>query len=245
MNTLKTIFLSAGLFAALQTSEAFAQLASPVTPAFEGPATTAEFTGPGDVPAQIIPLSPKNGRVDGKPVGLIELDIYEKSDEPCAIRAEYAALDKTFANKVFNWESPDSGCLQHNASRRIGLDAYTAPNPDIENAYFISSVGTCTNGKNNDRRLLVKGLSGNATVIDANGENVATSTPLETQVQPNCKADKFTFSTCPSGQIAMGINVRALPIGNKMSITGLQLKCKAVTGRIARRDGFKGGGKGN
>lgn len=245
MNTLKTILLSAGLTVALQISGALAQVASPVAPAFEGPATTVEFTAPGDVAGVVFSLSPKNGRINGKPVGLTVISITEKGDEPCAIRAIYTELADGDVFSGLSWVSPNSGCSVEDTSGRIVLHSNTAPNRNFDSDYFISSVGTCTNGKSNERGLLVKGLAGNAAEIDAEGKVLVSNAPLRMETQPNCKADEFTFSACPPGQIAMGLNVRALPIGGKESITGLQLKCKAVTGRIAARDGFKGGSKGN
>lgn len=244
----KILISSIGLIiTAMASQSALAQPnpSIPLKPAFDSKTTRAGFTGVDDPQAQEVALTLQGGKVDGEPYGLVEIWIAEKGDEPCAIRAMFGALDKESSPTNRFYYSPDSGCV-FGLPSEINLNAYDTPGADLNNdAYFISSVGTATNSKKSDRGFLVKGLSGGSTSIDTSGNVVRSAKLIPADMQPNGKHDTLTFSTCPENQIAMGLDVRVMPIGGKMSITGLQLRCKAVTGRIVTRDGFNGGSKVN
>ena len=218
---------------ALTIAPAAAAQSSPAAfevPVFSGKTNVMDFTGANDPREQEVQLSPRAGQIDGKPVGLGKILIYEKGDEPCYIVARYYGLnrdDQIVANR--SYVSPDGGCENIDQASKIEVDAYSRTPSGENHSHFLSTIGTTTNSKNNDRGLLVKGLTGAITAIDHKGKNVTTGAILNADMQPNGKHQNFTYSICPDRQIAIGLDAHVMPIGGKMSITGLRLRCKAVT----------------
>ena len=91
---------------------------------------------------------------------------------------------------------------------------------------FLSSVGTCTNNRSNDRGLLVKGLAGTAFGINTDGTTTGVAA-LSPDEQPSCEESNYTYSQCPNRQVAIGLDVKLKVIGGRQSITGLRLRCRA------------------
>lgn len=143
----------------------------------------------------------------GNDIARVELG--ERGDEPCAITV-YGR------NGTNRWEACGGGGPR--STRSAGF--HGSPSPLI-------GIQICTNGRNNDRGLLIKGLK--LKWSDRPHESAYADRAIFTDevLQPNC-SDWGQWVSCPVGMAAQTLVVHHQAIGGRRGAVGVQLECYPV-----------------
>lgn len=180
----------------------------------DGPATTTgvagSATGSGFTLSRTVATTTSWAIYDSGP-HLGGIEVGERGDEPCYLRIRGGEV-----GDVETW----NGCgVEGPASRRsVEWGAQYAP----------VGLRVCTNNRNDERGLLVKGvevrvarrpyLSGAARMMD----------PVRFS-RPNCR-QWHPWVMCPAGTAATTLRGRHIAIGGRRGLVGLQLECAPVEG---------------